>query len=55
MESKVGDEVLSHRHIATLKALQPLSVLVSFETDEEPNEALRRDTAHADCSKSGGS
>jgi hypothetical protein len=32
MGPKVGDEVLSHRHIYTSKSLQPLSVLVSFET-----------------------
>jgi hypothetical protein len=28
-------ESLSHRHIATLKALEPLLALVSYETDEE--------------------
>mgnify|MGYP001593318491 CR=1 FL=1 len=37
MEPKVGDEVLSHRHKATSKSLQPLLALVSYETDEEPN------------------
>jgi len=35
MEPIVGDEVLSHRHILSLKALQPLLALVSDETDEE--------------------
>ena len=35
MEPIVGDEVLSHRHILSLKALQPLLALVSYETDEE--------------------
>jgi hypothetical protein len=35
MEPIVGDEVLSHRHTATSKALQPLLALVSYETDEE--------------------
>jgi len=36
MEPIVGDEVLSHRHKATSKSLQPLLALVSYETDEEP-------------------
>ena len=36
MEPIVGDEVLSHRHILSSKALQPLLALVSYETDEEP-------------------
>ena len=49
MESKVGDEVLSHRHIATLKALQPVSVLISYETDEEPCWGFKKDTTYADC------
>ena len=36
MEPEAGDEVLSHRHIYALKALQPLSANDSFVTDEEP-------------------
>ena len=40
MEPIVGDEVLSHRHIATLKSLQPLLALVSYETDEEQCRAF---------------
>ena len=35
MEPEAGDEVLSHRHIESSKALQPLLALVSYETDEE--------------------
>ena len=35
MEPEAGDEVLSHRHIESLKALQPTSALVSYEADEE--------------------
>ena len=35
-----GDEVLSHRHFYTLKALQPLLALVSYETDEEPYQLI---------------
>jgi hypothetical protein len=35
MEPEAGDGVLSHRHILSLKALQPLLALVSYETDEE--------------------
>ena len=30
-----GGERVPHRHIATLKPLQPLLALVSYETDEE--------------------
>ena len=40
MEPIVGDEVLSHRHIATSEALQPLLALVSYETDEEQCRAF---------------
>ena len=40
MEPIVGDEVLSHRHIATSKSLQPLLALVSYETDEEQCRAF---------------
>ena len=36
MEPEAGDEVLSHRHILSLKSLQPLLALISYETDEEP-------------------
>jgi hypothetical protein len=42
MEPIVGDEVLSHRHIATSKSLQPLLALVSYETDEEPYRAFQK-------------
>jgi len=35
MEPEAGDEVLSHRHIESSKALQPLLALVSYEADEE--------------------
>ena len=42
MEPIVGDEVLSHRHIATSKSLQPLLALVSYETDEEQDKSLAR-------------
>jgi hypothetical protein len=49
MEPIVGDEVLSHRHIATSKSLQPLLALVSYETDEEQFRAFKRDTTYADC------
>jgi len=34
MEPIVGDEVLSHRHILSLKAIQRLLALVSYETEE---------------------
>ena len=40
MEPIVGDEVLSHRHILSSKALQPLLALVSYETDEEQCRAF---------------
>ena len=40
MEPIVGDEVLSHRHILSLKSLQPLFALVSYETDEEQYRAV---------------
>ena len=36
MGPKVGDEVLLLRHKLSLKSLQPLLALVSYETDEEP-------------------
>ena len=42
LKIKYGDEVLSHRHIATLKSLQPLLALVSYETDEEQDKSLAR-------------
>jgi len=42
MEPIVGDEVLFLRHILSLKALQPLLALVSYETDEEQDKSLAR-------------
>jgi hypothetical protein len=42
MEPEAGDEVLSHRHKATLKALQPLLALVSYETDEEQYRVFKK-------------
>ena len=42
MEPEAGDEVLSHRHIYALKALQPLLALVSYEADEEQDKSLAR-------------
>ncbi len=40
MEPEAGDEVLSHRHIYALKALQPLLANDSFVTDEEQLRAF---------------
>ena len=45
MEPMSGDEVLSHRHIYALKALQPLSANNSFVTDEEQYWAFAENTA----------
>ena len=49
MEPIVGDEVLFLRHILSLKALQPLLALVSYETDEEQYRAFERDSTYLDC------
>ena len=51
MEPEAGDEVLSHRHKATSKALQPTSALVSYETDEEQYWAFKMHAAYADYSR----
>ena len=37
-----GGERVPHRHILSLKALQPLLALVSYETDEEQDKSLAR-------------
>ena len=37
-----GFESLFLRHILSLKALQPLFALVSYETDEEPYRAFQK-------------
>jgi hypothetical protein len=49
MEPIVGDEVLSHRHIATLKSLQPLLALVFYETDEEQSLTFEGETTPISC------
>ena len=49
MEPIVGDEALSHRHIATLKSLQPLLALVSYETDEEQSLTFEGETTPISC------
>ena len=53
MEPIVGDEVLFLRHILSLKALQPLLALVSYETDGEQYRAFERDSTYLDCCDSG--
>ena len=40
MEPTAGDEVLSHRHKATSKALEPLLAIVSYEADEDHRKKL---------------
>ena len=45
MEPIVGDEVLFLRHILSLKALQPLLAIVSYETDGEQSLAFKGEEA----------